>query len=58
MKFGVCSMLWRQLRLDRSGSAALEYAMVAFFVSIAAFSVIVMVGADVSGMFSRIANGF
>ena len=48
----------QRTRLDRSGATALEYAMIAFFVSIAAFSVIVTIGSDVSGLFSKIATSF
>jgi Flp pilus assembly pilin Flp len=42
---------------DRAGATAIEYAMVAFFISIAAFSVLVNVGTSVSSIFARIANG-
>ncbi len=45
-------------RLDRSGATAIEYAMIAFFISIAAFSVLVTIGSDVSSVFSQIANSF
>ena len=48
----------KRIRFEHGGATALEYAMVAFFVSIAAFSVIVTVGTDVSGLFTRIANSF
>ncbi|HVH82501.1 MAG TPA: Flp family type IVb pilin [Stellaceae bacterium] len=44
--------------LGQSGATALEYAMVAFFISIAAFGTLVTIGSDVSGLFSRIAGGF
>jgi Flp pilus assembly pilin Flp len=45
-------------RLDRGGATAIEYAMIAFFISIAAFSVLVTIGTDVSGLFSKIATSF
>ena len=45
-------------RLGRSGATAIEYAMIAFFISIAAFGVINTVGSDVSGLFARIAGSF
>jgi len=45
-------------RLDRAGTAAVEYAMVAFIISIAAFAAIVTIGADVTGLFTKIASGF
>jgi len=45
-------------RLDRAGAAAVEYAMVAFIISIAAFAAIVTIGADVTGLFTKIASGF
>ena len=48
----------RQIRLDHSGATAIEYAMIAFFVSIAAFSVIVTIGTDVAGIFTTIATSF
>jgi Flp pilus assembly pilin Flp len=51
-------LTFRRTRLDRRGATAIEYAMIAFFISIAAFSVIVSVGTDVTGMFSQIANSF
>lgn len=44
--------------LDQGGTSAVEYAMIAFFVSIAAFSAIVTIGTDVTGLFSQIAGSF
>ncbi|HWB49838.1 MAG TPA: Flp family type IVb pilin [Stellaceae bacterium] len=49
---------FRRPRLDRCGATAVEYAMIAFFVSIAAFSAIATIGTDVSGLFSQIASSF
>ena len=49
---------FKRLRFDCGGTAALEYAMIAFFISIAAFTVLVTIGTDVSGLFSRIAASF
>jgi Flp pilus assembly pilin Flp len=46
------------MRSNRDGATAIEYAMVAFFISIAAFSAVVTIGSDVSGLFSRIASSF
>ena len=46
------------ITLDPGGATVLEYAMVAFFISIAAFSAIMTIGTDVAGMFSRIAGSF
>lgn len=43
---------------DPGGATAIEYAMIAFFISIAAFSVLVTVGSDVSALFSQIAASF
>jgi Flp pilus assembly pilin Flp len=40
------------------GATVIEYAMVAFFISIAAFSIIVQVGTSVTGVFNTIANSF
>jgi Flp pilus assembly pilin Flp len=48
----------QHVRLDQGGTSAVEYAMIALFVSIAAFSVIVTIGTDVTGMFSQIASSF
>ena len=45
-------------QLGNKGATAIEYAMVAFFISIAAFSVLVTVGSSVSGIFTKIANSF
>jgi len=53
----MCAAL-RGTKLDRGGATAIEYAMIAFFVSIAAFSAIVTIGADVTGLFTRIATSF
>jgi Flp pilus assembly pilin Flp len=44
--------------LDRAGAAAVEYAMVALIISIAAFAAIVTIGTDVTGLFTKIASGF
>ena len=49
---------FKGLRFDCGGATALEYAMIAFFISIAAFTVINTIGTDVSGLFSRIATSF
>jgi Flp pilus assembly pilin Flp len=46
------------IKLDQNGATAIEYAMVAFFISIAAFSAIATIGTDVTGVFSQIANSF
>lgn len=43
-------------RLGEKGATAIEYAMVAFFISIAAFSVLVSVGGSVSGIFQTVAS--
>jgi Flp pilus assembly pilin Flp len=48
----------QRMRLDRRGETVIEYAMIAFFISIAAYSVIVTIGSDVTAMFSKVANGF
>jgi len=46
------------VRDERQGATAIEYAMVAFFISIAAFSVLVTVGSQVSSVFQNVANSF
>jgi Flp pilus assembly pilin Flp len=43
-------------RLGDKGATAIEYAMVAFFISIAAFSVLVSIGSSVSGIFQTVAT--
>jgi pilus assembly protein Flp/PilA len=48
----------QQMRLDRRGATAVEYAMVALFVSIAAFSAIATIGTNVTSIFSQIATSF
>jgi len=49
---------YRAIRRDELGATAIEYAMVALLISIAAFSVLVTVGSSVTGLFSSVANGF
>jgi Flp pilus assembly pilin Flp len=46
------------MRVDQGGATVIEYAMVAFFISIAAFSVIVSTGSSVTNLFSSIASSF
>lgn len=46
------------VRARQRGATAIEYAMVAFFISIAAFAVIVQVGTSVSTVFATIATSF
>jgi Flp pilus assembly pilin Flp len=48
----------QHMRLDQRGASAVEYAMIAAFISIAAFSVIVSIGTDVTSLFSQIASSF
>jgi Flp pilus assembly pilin Flp len=55
--FDMRSALYR-IWLDRAGAAAVEYAMVALIISIAAFAAIVTIGTDVTGLFTKIASGF
>ncbi|HXP03607.1 MAG TPA: Flp family type IVb pilin [Stellaceae bacterium] len=43
-------------QLGDTGATAIEYAMVAFFISIAAFSVLVSIGGSVSGIFQSVAS--
>lgn len=49
---------FKDIRRRRDGATVIEYAMVAFFISIAAFSVLVTVGSSVTGIFSTIASSF
>ena len=48
----------KRMKPDRAGATAIEYAMIAFFISIAAFIALQTVGSDVTGLFTRIANSF
>ena len=48
----------RRTGSDEAGATAIEYAMIAFFISIAAFSVLTTIGTDVSTLFSTIATSF
>jgi Flp pilus assembly pilin Flp len=50
----ILSTLWR----DRSAATAIEYAMVAFLVSIAGFVTYSSIGTGVTGLFQSVANGF
>jgi Flp pilus assembly pilin Flp len=46
------------LRRDRSAATAIEYAMVAFLVSIAGFVTYSSIGSGITGLFQSVANGF
>jgi Flp pilus assembly pilin Flp len=48
----------RRQPLDDAGATAIEYALVALFISIAAVSVFGSIGSSVSGIFQSVANGF
>jgi pilus assembly protein Flp/PilA len=48
----------KRMTLDRYGATVIEYAMIAFFVSIAAFSAILTIGTDVTAVFTRISTSF
>ena len=48
----------RRMKFHLGGATAIEYAMIAFFISIAAFSAIVTIGSNVTAVFSQIANSF
>lgn len=48
----------KHIRLDQRGATAIEYAMIAFFVSIAGFAAIQTIGTDVSAVFTTIASSF
>ncbi len=54
--------LWRVFRptekLDESGATVIEYAFVAVLISIAAFSVLVNVGASIVNTFQTVSNSF
>ncbi|HXC26677.1 MAG TPA: Flp family type IVb pilin [Stellaceae bacterium] len=46
------------IRFDRRGATAIEYAMIAFFISIAGFAAIQTIGTHVNSVFSTIASSF
>lgn len=46
------------LLTNARGTTAIEYAIIASIISIAAFSVFISIGTSVSGLFSQVANGF
>jgi Flp pilus assembly pilin Flp len=50
----ILSTFWR----DCSAATAIEYAMVAFLVSIAGFVTYSSIGSGVTGLFQSVANGF
>jgi Flp pilus assembly pilin Flp len=50
--------LLKQLGRADGGASAIEYALVALMISIAAFSVLATVGSSVGNLFRSIANGF
>jgi pilus assembly protein Flp/PilA len=50
--------LFAELRRSEAGVTAIEYALVASLISIAAASVMLTVGTEVTGLFTQIANGF
>ena len=53
----MCSQLPPE-RPDERGATAIEYAMIAFFISIAAFTVLVKVGTSVTAIFTTINASF
>jgi Flp pilus assembly pilin Flp len=48
----------KRMNVDQRGATAIEYAMIALFISIAAFNVLVTIGSDVAGAFSKVASSF
>jgi Flp pilus assembly pilin Flp len=46
------------LRHDHSAATTIEYALVAFLVSIAGFVTYTNIGSQVTGLFQSVANGF
>jgi Flp pilus assembly pilin Flp len=50
--------LLSSLRRDCSAATAIEYALVAFLVSIAGFVTFVNIGGSVVGLFQGVADGF
>jgi len=50
--------LLKRRPFDDAGATAIEYAMVAFFISIAAFSVLVSIGGSVSSIFQNVATSW
>jgi Flp pilus assembly pilin Flp len=48
----------KQMTDDPGGGTAIEYAMIAFFISIAGFTALVTIGGDVTSLFAQIAASF
>jgi Flp pilus assembly pilin Flp len=48
----------KRMNGDYCGATAIEYAMIAAFISIAAFSVLVTIGSEVAAFFSNVATSF
>jgi Flp pilus assembly pilin Flp len=48
----------RPWRLDRSGATAIEYALIAVFISIICVGWATFVGTSISDFFMQVANGF
>jgi Flp pilus assembly pilin Flp len=55
---GTMTTLLSGLRRDCSAATAIEYALVAFLVSIAGFVTFVNIGGSVTGLFQSVADGF
>jgi Flp pilus assembly pilin Flp len=52
------SRLWRAVVADNSGVTAIEYAFIASMIAIAAVSVYIVIGSNLSTIFSNVSNGF
>jgi Flp pilus assembly pilin Flp len=48
----------QRLKIHLGGATAIEYAMIAFFISIAGFSAILTIGSNVTSVFSQVASSF
>ena len=53
----ICSLLSKP-QLDNSAATAIEYAMIAFLVSIAGFVLYSNIGTGVAGLFQNVADSF
>jgi Flp pilus assembly pilin Flp len=52
------SCLWRAVAVDDSGVTAIEYALIASIIAIAATSAYIAIGGNLSVIFTNVANGF
>ena len=52
------SHLWRAVAADNSGVTVIEYAFIASIIAIAAVSVYIIIGSNLTTIFTNVSNGF